>query len=105
MISEEEAVSISPIGTVAFLPFTHPFHAIKRGKPNTPSYKDIDRVPVELETKHEWGSQGMNYEEDETESNVVSLDSYRNWKQYLAWKNPPKTKEDKIKEALAKAKR
>ncbi|MBC7532645.1 MAG: hypothetical protein H7318_13810 [Oligoflexus sp.] len=47
----------------------------------------------------------MNYEEDESESNVVSLDSYRSWKQYLAWKNPPKSKEEKIKEALAKYKR
>jgi hypothetical protein len=51
------------------------------------------------------GVRGMNYEEDESESNVVSLDSYRSWKQYLAWKNPPKSKEEKIKEALAKYKR
>jgi len=44
----------------------------------------------------------MNYEDDESESNVINLESYRIWRQYLAWKNPPKSKEDKIKEALAK---
>jgi hypothetical protein len=47
----------------------------------------------------------MHYEEDESESNVVSLDSYRSWKQYLAWKERPKSKEEKIQEALAKYKR
>ncbi len=47
----------------------------------------------------------MFYEEDESESNVISLDAYRSWKLYLAWKERPKTKEEKIQEALAKFQR
>lgn len=44
----------------------------------------------------------MHYEDDESESNVVDLNAYREWRQYLAWKERPKTVEEKIKEALAK---
>jgi hypothetical protein len=44
----------------------------------------------------------MHYEEDETESNVVNLDTFRSWKLYLLWKERPKSKEEMIQEALAK---
>ncbi len=46
----------------------------------------------------------MYYEDDESESNVISLDSYRAWRLYVAWKEKPKTREEKIQEALAKHK-
>lgn len=84
---------------------SHPIFNPKEGQTKLLADKTFHSSLSELVTIHEWGSQGMNYEEDESESNVVSLDSYRNWKQYLAWKNPPKSKEEKIKEALAKYRR